>query len=75
MGAAHPLGEASIGYLENIRAMVRERAEQAGLREPDEFALSWHILMKGSIVSAAEGDVGAARRAKAMARCLIDAHR
>lgn len=75
MGAGHPLGEASIGYLENIRGMVRERAEQAGLREPDEFALSWHILMKGSIVSAAEGDMAAARRAKAMARCLIEEHR
>jgi AcrR family transcriptional regulator len=75
MGPAHRLGEASIVYLENIRAMVRERAEQAGLREPDEFARSWHILMKGSIVSAAEGDVGAARRAQAMARCLIEAHR
>ncbi|TDC53230.1 TetR/AcrR family transcriptional regulator [Jiangella ureilytica] len=75
MGSAHPLGEASIEYLENIRAIVRERAEQAGLRESEEFARSWHILMKGSIVSAAEGDVDAARRAKAMARCLIEQHR
>jgi hypothetical protein len=25
-------------------------------REPDSFARSWHILMKGSIVSAGEGD-------------------
>nr|WP_281243398.1 TetR/AcrR family transcriptional regulator [Jiangella alba] len=55
MGADHPLGSASIGYLENIRAIVREHAEEAGLRDPDGFARSWHILMKGSIVSAHSG--------------------
>ena len=31
--------------------------------------------MKGSIVSAAEGDSEAAQRAKSMARCMIDEHR
>ena len=31
--------------------------------------------MKGSIVQAGEGDVDAAKRAKAMARLLIEAHR
>lgn len=75
MGSAHPLGEASIQYLENIRAVVRERADDAGLRDPESFARSWHILMKGSIISAGEGDTQAARRAKEMARCLIDRHR
>ncbi|UNO38863.1 TetR/AcrR family transcriptional regulator [Streptomyces sp. MST-110588] len=71
----HPLGRASITHLENIRAIVRRMAEDAGLRDADSFARSWHILMKGSIVSAAEGDRDAARRAKAMARCLIAQHR
>ncbi|TDE08511.1 TetR/AcrR family transcriptional regulator [Jiangella asiatica] len=75
MGGDHPLGAASIEYLENIRAIVRERAQEAGLRDPDAFARSWHILMKGSIVSAAEGDREAAQRAKDMARCLIDRYR
>jgi hypothetical protein len=32
----------------------------ADLSDPDAFALSWHILMKGSIVQAAEGDRDAA---------------
>jgi hypothetical protein len=50
-------------------------AEEAGLREPHEFALSWHILMKGSIIAAIEGDIDAAPRAKAMARHLVDQHR
>jgi AcrR family transcriptional regulator len=67
----HPLGRASADHLANIRIVVRTLAEEAGLRDPDEFARSWHILMKGSIVQAAEGDVDAARRAQAMARLLI----
>ncbi|MFD9883406.1 TetR/AcrR family transcriptional regulator [Streptomyces alboflavus] len=71
----HPLGRASIQYLENIRAIVRSMAEEAGLRDTDSFARSWHILMKGSIISAAEGDADAARRAQAMARTLIEQHR
>ncbi|MBF6228641.1 TetR/AcrR family transcriptional regulator [Nocardia abscessus] len=75
LGAGHPAGQASIGYLDNIRTIVRGRAEAAGLRDPDDFARSWHILMKGSIISAAEGDLQAAQRAKLMARALIEEHR
>jgi AcrR family transcriptional regulator len=75
LGPKHPAGEASVRHLENIRSIVKGLAEEAGLREPANFARSWHILMKGSIVQAAEGDVDAAQRAKAMARLLIEAHR
>src|SRR5215208_2557308 len=52
----HPVGRACAAHLENIRSVVRTLAEEAGLREPEAFARSWHILMKGSIVQAAEGD-------------------
>ena len=75
MGPEHPAGSASIGHLENIRAVVRDLAREAELGNVDEFARSWHILMKGSIVSATEGDGDAAKRAKAMGRSLIAAHR
>jgi AcrR family transcriptional regulator len=75
LGPEHPAGRASVRHLENIRSIVRRLAEEAGLRDPDSFARSWHILMKGSIVSAAEGDTEAAQRAKSMARCLLDEHR
>lgn len=75
LGSKHPAGVASVKHLENIRSIVSGLAEQAGLRDPASFARSWHILMKGSIVQAAEGDVDAAQRAKAMARLLIEAHR
>ena len=75
MGVDHPAGNACIDYLENIRGVVRSLAAEAELRDPDAFARSWHILMKGSIISAAEGDRDAAQRAKSMARLLIDEYR
>jgi hypothetical protein len=75
MGPEHPVGSASILHLERIREMVRRFAKEAGLRDCEAFARSWHILMMGSIVSAAEGDTEAARRGKAMARLLIESHR
>jgi AcrR family transcriptional regulator len=75
LGPEHPAGGASVRHLENIRSIVRRLAEEAGLRDPASFAHSWHILMKGSIVAAAEGDVEAARRARSMARQLIEQYR
>jgi len=75
MGRQHPAGQASVRHLKNMRGMVRQLAEEAGLRDPGAFALSWHILIQGSIVVAAEGDVEAAARAKNMARLLIEQHR
>ena len=75
LGPKHPAGGASVLHLEQLRAIVRRLAEEAGLRDTESFARSWHILMEGSIVVAAEGDVEAARRGKAMARLLIDQYR
>lgn len=75
MGWDHPLGKASIEHLRNIRTIVTELAREAGCTEPEELAHSWHILMKGSIIAATEGDTLAAQRAKAMARRLVDQHR
>src|ERR1700747_927289 len=72
---AHPAGQACIQYLDTIRQILRERAEAAGLVDVDDFARSWHILMKGSIIAAAEGDLQAAQRAQAMGRSLIEQHR
>lgn len=74
LGSAHPAGRASIEHLATIRALIRRLAGEAGLRDPDSFAHSWHILMKGSIVAAAEGDADAAKRAKSMALLLIAQH-
>ena len=75
MGPGHPLGKASIGYLSGIRGHIQALAEEARLNRPEEFARAWHILMKGSIISASEGDVLASKRAQQMARWLIEHHR
>lgn len=75
MGRSHALGQASIQHLANLRAIVSARAQDAGLRDPEEFARSWQILMKGSIIAALEGDPGAAQRAKVMAASLIEQYR
>jgi len=69
------IGSASAVHLANIRSVIRGLAEEAELRDPEEFSHSFHILMKGAIVAAGEGDTEAARRAQAMARLLIAQHR
>ena len=69
-----PLGKASAAHLEYIRSVVRTLAEEAGVQDSDAFAHSWHILMKGSIVAAGEGDELAGRRARAMGEDLLDSH-
>jgi AcrR family transcriptional regulator len=71
----NPIGKASAAHLNTIRSIIRSLAEEAGLREPEQFAHSWHILMKGSIVAAGEGDRDAAGRAQAMGRLLIEQYR
>ena len=75
MGPGHPVGQASVRHLASIRSVVGRLAEEAALRDPDSFARSLHILMKGSIVSATEGDAEAAQRARSMAGLLIEQHR
>jgi AcrR family transcriptional regulator len=67
-----PLGKASAAHLEYIRSVVRTLAEEGGVQDSETFAHSWHILMKGSIVAAGEGDLLAARRARAMGEDLLD---
>jgi AcrR family transcriptional regulator len=59
-------------HLAKIRAIVRDLAREAGLAEPEQFAQAWHMLMKGSIVSACEGNRNAAREAKQAARLVLD---
>ena len=70
----HPVRKASADHLEYIRSVVRGLAEEAGMSEPDAetFAHSWHILMKGSIIAAGEGDTGAAKRARSMGELLLE---
>jgi hypothetical protein len=63
--------EASIAYLAGIRDFLQELARGTGVADPDDFARKWHILMKGSIVAAGEGDMEAAKRAQQIGRLLL----
>ncbi len=67
----HPLHIESSAYLQRIRDFLADLAGRAGVREPVSFAREWHILMKGSIVAAGEGDHDAARRAQRIATLLL----
>jgi AcrR family transcriptional regulator len=70
-----PVRKACVMHLANVRAFVGGLAAEAGIEESARFAAQWHILMKGAIVAAAEGDLQAARRSKSMARLLIEEYR
>ncbi|MDT7775771.1 MAG: hypothetical protein QOC67_4695, partial [Pseudonocardiales bacterium] len=48
-----------------------ELATDAGAADPDSFARQWHILMKGSIIAAGEGDTEAAMRARELGVLLL----
>lgn len=67
----HALHGASADHLARIRELVAGWAAAAGVVDSDGFARQWHILMKGSIVAAQEGDLDAAVRAKAVGRLLL----
>ena len=67
-----PVRQAAAIHLAKIRAIVCSFAEEANLQEPEKFSQAWHMLMKGSIVSAGEGNRNAAREAKCAARLVLD---
>jgi AcrR family transcriptional regulator len=67
----HELHRASAEYLARIRAFVRDLADEAGAPDPEGLAHKWHILMKGSIVAAGEGDRQAAKRAREVAALVL----
>src|SRR5258706_14442904 len=70
--ADSPVRRAAAIHLAKIRAIIRGLAKEAELRDPETFAQAWHMLMKGSIVSAGEGNKNAARDAKRAARLILD---
>lgn len=67
----HVLHRAAVGHLATIRGFVRGLATAAGVADPDNFARQWHVLMKGSIVAAGEGDTEAAKRVKQIGELLL----
>ncbi|BBX18743.1 TetR family transcriptional regulator [Mycolicibacterium duvalii] len=74
VGVDGRIGQACMAHLDAIRAILRDRAARAGLRDPDGLAWSLNILIKGAVVCAAEGDAESARRAKPLAQFLVEQH-
>jgi len=68
-----PVRRATTSHLANIRVFLRGLAVAAGVSDSDDFARKWHVLMKGSIVAAGEGDRLAARRARDIGQLLLAA--
>ena len=68
----HRVRLATVEHLHNIRSFLRELATEAGAADPEALAHQWHILMKGSIVAAAEGDQLAAGRAHQIGELLLE---
>jgi AcrR family transcriptional regulator len=66
-----PIRQAAVRHLANIRDYVERLAAEAGIADSDSFARKWHILMKGSIMAAHEGDARAADRAREMGELLL----
>ena len=62
---------ASADHLARIRAFIERLADEAGVPDPPSLAHKWHILMKGSIVAAGEGDDRAAQRAQEVAALVL----
>jgi len=69
-----PVRQACVMHLANIRAFVCALATAAGVEDPERFAGQWHILMKGSIVAAHEGDSDAALKARELGELLLARH-
>jgi AcrR family transcriptional regulator len=70
----HPVHQAAVGHLANIRGYIERLAADAGVCDTDSFARQWHILMKGSIMAAHEGDTAAAARAREIGELLLKEH-
>jgi AcrR family transcriptional regulator len=69
-----PVRRESVRQLSEIRGFIGGLAKDAGVDDVDGFARQWHILMKGCIVAAAEGDKKAAARARELGTLLLAHH-
>jgi AcrR family transcriptional regulator len=66
-----PVHQAAVAHLATIRDYLERLAAAAGIADTGGFARQWHILMKGAIMAAHEGDAGAAARARELGELLL----
>jgi AcrR family transcriptional regulator len=67
-----PPAAASVDALSRIDAWLAGLAEEAGVRDPAQFAGQWQLLMLGSLVKTAMGDADAATEARQVASLLLE---
>ena len=60
---------------ERVRERIAILATEAGVRDAEDFAMSIHVLMRGTIVAALEGDTPMLGRAKKLATALLQIYR
>jgi AcrR family transcriptional regulator len=72
--ADNPVREACVQHLAEIRRFLAGLAAAAGVADTELFARQWHILMKGCIVAAGEGDATAAAAARELGALLLEHH-
>lgn len=61
--------------LAGIRAMIHQRASDAGLKNATAFVESFILLLLGAVIAGPKEDFHAAQRAREMARTLMAQHR
>jgi len=67
----NPVKQAAVRQLAAIRELIAALAHDAGVRDAESFARQWQMILKGSIVSAYEGNQDAARHAKEVAAMFL----
>ena len=65
------VGDEAVKRLANVRSYLAGLAAEAGASDPEAFAHEWQILMQGAILSATQGNLDAAKRARELGRMLL----
>ncbi|WP_104116282.1 TetR/AcrR family transcriptional regulator [Arthrobacter sp. B1805] len=73
-GPQHPIGAASMAYLNEIRTSVEDAATAMGLTDPEDFAYCWLVLMQGAVVSGVGVDPDSGTRIRKLGEMLITLH-
>jgi hypothetical protein len=66
-----PVNRAAADQLQKLREILHELTREAGFAEVERFSQVWSMLMKGSVIAAREGNLSAARDARAAAEILL----
>ncbi|KHL02918.1 TetR/AcrR family transcriptional regulator [Sinomonas humi] len=74
LGPEHRLGKACIHYSALLREDIARFAAERGIPDPVGFAAELQTLIKGSIVSSAEGESEAAELGRRLGRLVVEAH-